>query len=90
MGSVLTGSGSETEEEDIRMDGLEKVDYFQDERQVSCQNDSKMETPEPADESPVSLLTLAVLARKVQRTSLIIQAKYSPRTRTLNAQFASP
>jgi hypothetical protein len=90
MGSVLTGSGSDSEDEETRMDGLEKADHFEEERQVRCQDDIKTDTPEPADESPVSLLTLAVLARKIQRISAVIQANDSPRTRTLYAQFTSP
>lgn len=90
MGSVLTGSGSDSEDEETRMDGLENADHFEEERQVRCQDDIKMDTPEPADESPVSLLTLAVLARKIQRISAVIQANNSPRTRTLHAQFTSP
>lgn len=70
MGSVLTGSGSESEDESTKMDGLEKVDNQEEEKRIkSCQNDIKMDTPEPADDTPVSLLTLAILARKIQRTS---------------------
>jgi len=73
MGSVLTGSGSESEEEHSRIDDLEKVDNQEEEKRANCQNDVKMGTPEPVDDKPVSLLTLAILARKLQCTSFIWQ-----------------
>jgi hypothetical protein len=90
MGSVLTGSGSESEDEASRMDGLEKVNNHEEEQRANCQDDGKMGSPEPVDNTPVSLLALAILARKIQCTSLINMTNYSTRTRTINAQLASP
>ena len=91
MGSVLTGSGSDSEDETSRMDGLEKVENQEEEKRANCQDDGKIGTPEPVDNTPVSLLTLAILARKIQcTTSLINLTNYSTRTRTINAQLPPP
>jgi GATA zinc finger len=65
LGSVNTGSGSESENEeseDMKMD-------VQDSGQKGNDGGSEIDSPEPPDDSPVSLLNLVILARKIQCTS---------------------
>jgi hypothetical protein len=75
LGSVNTGSGSDTEmeerkEEEERM-GKTYDMRERDDREVKMEDMEKSEMdvdfPEISDDTPVSLLNLAILARKVQR-----------------------
>jgi ribosomal protein L37E len=76
LGSVNTGSGSDTEMEDRvkeEEEGMEKY-YEMMERELMIEEREKSEMevdlPEVSDDTPVSLLNLTILARKVQRTTL--------------------
>lgn len=66
LGSVNTGSGSDTEDEETRREKLTKMDT---ERRIKIvMKEQKMDVDEqPPDNSPVSLCNLAILARKLQR-----------------------
>ena len=73
--SVNTGSGSDTEMEEAREneEGMGKTyDMREREREVKMEDTEKSEMevdlPEVSDDIPVSLLNLAILARKVQCT----------------------
>ena len=70
MGSVITGSGSESERDDDDMD-MDIVDGVKQDRQKET-NDMNIDSPTP-DDSPISLINLTILARKVQCTSLLIR-----------------
>jgi len=81
MGSVATGSGSDSEEEQVEDKKAElEREESDDERDVVERNDHGFDgdhdvmdmdmdptSSEPEDDSPISLLNLTVLARKVQR-----------------------
>jgi hypothetical protein len=67
LGSVNTGSGSESEQDEAQMDD-EKADSVKEEEM----SDVRVDTPEPPDDSPISLVNLTVLARKIQCTSIFI------------------
>jgi len=63
LGSVNTGSGSETEEEtEMKQKKMDKI--IMETR--SKAKDEKMDIDEPEDTTPISLLNLAILVRKVQ------------------------
>jgi hypothetical protein len=76
LGSVNTGSGSDSEaEESENGEGkfdteLRYVTNTRDSEGQSQKNMMDVDTPEPPDDTPVSLLELTVLARKIQRTSI--------------------
>ena len=75
LGSVNTGSGSDTEADQGSLSENMKMDVERSERKKTGEGQSEMdlETPEPPDDSPVSLLNLAILARKVQRHISFLQ-----------------
>jgi hypothetical protein len=60
LGSVNTGSGSDTDENEVEVMKVEPV-----EKKVRAKEE-RMEIDEPPDNTPVSLVNLAVLVRKVQ------------------------
>jgi hypothetical protein len=72
LGSVNTGSGSDTEDDqEKKIRDLEMVDV---EHVEIKKPDEKMEIDEkPEDNTPVSLLNLAILVRKTQCVSLSAQ-----------------
>ena len=76
LGSVNTGSGSDTEMEEGEDGLVSKYDMRErekDEKVIKVEeterSEMEIDQPEVADDSPVSLLTLVILARKVQRTN---------------------
>ena len=95
LGSVNTGSGSDTEMEErmgeMEEEGMEK--HYQmrergEEREMKVEEKSEMEVdlPEVSDDTPVSLLNLAILARKVQRTILSSErSNYSALSRVITS-----
>jgi len=94
LGSVNTGSGSDTEMEErmgeMEEEGMEKNYQMREreEREMKVEEKSEMEVelPEVSDDTPVSLINLAILARKVQRTILSAErSNYSPLSRVITS-----
>lgn len=71
LGSVNTGSGSESENEDSHMDEDTKMEDVSYGNKENGEKAEEIETVEPPDDSPVSLLNLTILARKIQCIPLI-------------------
>ena len=66
LGSVNTGSGSDSENEDNPMDEVTKMEDVSYRTRKSGEKAKEIEPAEPPDDSPVSLVNLAILARKIQ------------------------
>ena len=75
LGSVNTGSGSDTEMEEGKEEeegtektyGMRERDYREVKMEDREKSEMEVDLPEVSDDNPVSLLNLAILARKVQR-----------------------
>jgi len=95
LGSVNTGSGSDTdmeermgEMEEERMEKHYQMRERGEEREMTVEERSEMEVelPEVSDDTPVSLVNLAILARKVQRTILSSErSNYSALSRVITS-----
>jgi hypothetical protein len=74
LGSVNTGSGSETEDE--RKGSGEETDFEEDLYDGAPsrhrRDEMELDTPETPDDTPVSLVNLAILLRKAQRESKLL------------------
>jgi len=77
LGSVNTGSGSDTDMEERNYEEKMGKTYDmreREDREVKMEererSEMEVEEPEVSDDTPVSLLNLAILARKVQCTIL--------------------
>lgn len=84
LGSAHTGSGSDTEndQDDDKLD-LDKPDARKD-----SPSQIDVETPEPPDDTPISLVNFAILARKIQCSFLIYNLTCSAFPRIISAQLS--